>query len=70
MNDEQTTYQYFALSIKGGFYNAFGEIVDDFDEAKLFKSQQEARAFRTRYDPIHRVANAMLLNVQVLVSEI
>ena len=70
MIDEQTTYQYYALSIKGGFYDSDGEIVDDFEGAKLFKSQQEAVAFRKKYDPIHRVDCAILLNVQILVSEL
>lgn len=70
MIDEQTTYQYYGLSIKGGFYDALGQIVDDFDKAKLFKNQQEVIVFRNRYDPIHQIECAMLLNVQILVSQL
>lgn len=70
MNDEQTTYQYYALSIKGGFYDALGRVVDNFDDAFLFKSQDKAIAFRKRYDPINRIDCAILLSVQVLVSEV
>ncbi len=70
MQDEQTTFTYYALEIKGSFYDASGLIVDNFDEAKLFKSQQQAIAFRAKYDPAHHVTCSMLLSVQILISEL
>lgn len=69
MNDtEATTARYFALSIKGGYYCETGEIVEDFRKAKLFLASDEAIAFRQKYDGLHKVTEATLLTVQVIIS--
>lgn len=60
----------YCLSIKGGFYGANGEIVNQFCDAKMFASEQEAIAFRQRYDKLHGIDEAMLLTVTALVEEI
>jgi hypothetical protein len=55
----------YALSIKGGYYNASGEIIQDLIEAKLFSAPEEAMAFRKRFDPLHKIDEAMLLQVSM-----
>lgn len=64
----ETTYTYYALSIKGGFYSGTGAIVEEIATARLFKTEQQAIEFRKIHDPKHRVDCSTLLTVQMLVS--
>lgn len=66
----ETTFTYYALSIKGGFYSEIGQIVDDIGDAQLFKTPEAAKSFRKVHDPKHYVTESTLLLVQVLVSEV
>lgn len=70
MQDDQTTYTYFVLSIKGGFYDATGAIVDELGDAKFFKTKKHAFEFRNIYDPNHRVDYSALVLVQMLASDV
>jgi hypothetical protein len=70
MEDEQTTYTYFVLSIKGGFYDSSGAIVEEIGAAKFFQTKEQARMFRKIYDPKHRVDCSGLIAVQMLASEV
>jgi hypothetical protein len=70
MLDEQTTFTYYALSVKGGFYGGNGQIVNEIGDAQFFMSKECAIAFRKQYDPIHLVSCSILLAVQILVSEV
>ncbi len=66
----ETTFTYYALSVKGGFYNGIGQIVDEIGEAQLFKTAEIAKSFRKVHDPKHYVTESTLLLVQVLISEV
>jgi hypothetical protein len=70
MTEEEATFTYYALGIKGCYYSTLGEITEDFHEAKLFPTLEDAIAFRAKYDPAHRVDYSVVLLVQMLVSEV
>jgi hypothetical protein len=59
----------YALSIKGGYYDHLGEIVEDLTEAKLFPTREEAIKFREFYDPCHHVEQAILLRVTIFIAQ-
>lgn len=44
---------FYALGIKGGFYNHSGGMTQYFTQAKLFKSVAEARAWQKVHDPVN-----------------
>ena len=68
MQKEETTYRYFAISVKGGFYGEIGDIVNDFSLAMLFETKQEAHEFRLYFDSQHKVDLSTILRVQILLS--
>lgn len=70
MSIHETTFNYYALSIKGGYYNHLGQIVNELNNAKLFTTQEEAKAFRKIYDSTHWVTESTLLRVHLLLSEV
>jgi hypothetical protein len=70
MQDEQTTYTYYALSVKGGFYNAAGMVVEEIGAAQKFKTKKQAIEFREFHDPIQKVDCSTLVVVQMALSEL
>jgi len=69
MQDSETGFTYYALSIKGGYYCGT-EIVKDLANAQLFRTPELAIQFREHYDPLHKVDCSTLLRVNILVSEV
>ena len=59
----------YALSIKGGYYTANGEITDDLSQAKFFSSPEEAKDFRRAHDPRHRIDQSILLHLVAAIYE-
>lgn len=70
MQDEQTTYTYYALSVKGGFYSGTGAIVEEIGDAQKFKTKKQALEFREFHDPIQKVDRSTLVVVQMALSEL
>lgn len=69
MTEIESTATFYALSIKGGYYDDNGEITEFLTEAKLFSTQQEAINFRKIHDPWHHVDCSTLLHLTVFISQ-
>lgn len=64
----------YALSLKGQYYSGeyygiAGSTTPDFSKAKLFKTKEEAIAWRDRYDNWNHVEESALLRVAILLVE-
>lgn len=70
MEEIESTATFYALSVKGGYYDADGEITELITDAKLFSTQQEAVNFRKIHDPMHHIERAGLLQLTVFISQI
>ena len=62
----------YILAIKGGFYSnaGNGEISERFCEAYRFVNLEVAIAYRTCFDPTHKVEEATLIRLDILAQEV
>lgn len=65
----QETVVCYALSVKGGYYDMTGEITYDPTEAFLFRTKEEAIAYRTLADKAHKIEQSILLRITWLVED-
>lgn len=69
MEEIESVGTFYVLSIKGGYYDKDGEIVESLTDARLFTTRHDAIEFRRFHDPLHRVDCSILLQLTVFIAE-
>lgn len=70
MEEIESTAMLYVLSIKGEYYDRFGQITESLADAKLFSTAQEVIEFKKLYDPQHYVDCAIVLRLTIFISEV
>jgi hypothetical protein len=69
MEEIESTATLYILSVKGGYYDADGDIAELLADAHFFSTPQEAMTFRRVHDPRHHIDCAILLQLTIFIGE-